>query len=260
MFKFISNLNHLINPLDIGSVVLCPPELGFDKTNHRIFPHKIGVFFFIWSVVGVFHLVGGRCFSFGRWSVVGVFHLVGGRCFSFGRWPVFFIWSVASVCHLVGGRLCIWSVVDGFYIRCDQWSVSISVGGRCFMFLMVGGRFFRQWSVVCVLSSIWSVVDGTRSVVNGTRSVVDGTRSVVGGQWSVVGGWSVGGGFVLRLVRCSFLQVELMYPDQEKALRAFLKEVIFSSVRTESISCPSSDLNKNTISLQNWKQANSCWF
>ena len=26
---------------------------------------------------------------------------------------------------------------------------------------------------------------------------------------------------------CSFLQVEEMYPDQEEALRAFLKEVIF---------------------------------
>ena len=42
-----------------------------------------------------------------------------------------------------------------------------------------------------------------------------------------------------------------MYPDQEKALGAFLKEVIFSSARTQSISESSSDLNKNTISLQN---------
>ena len=38
--------------------------------------------------------------------------------------------------------------------------------------------------MVGILSSIWSVVGGTRSVVGGTRSVV--------------GGWSVGGGFVLR--------------------------------------------------------------
>ena len=58
---------------------------------------------------------------------------------------------------------------------------------------------------------------------------------------------------------CSFLQVEEMYPDQEKALRAFLKE-IFSSVRTKSISDPSSDLNKNTISLENRKRTNSCCF
>ena len=56
---------------------------------------------------------------------------------------------------------------------------------------------------------------------------------------------------------CSFLQVEEMYPDQEKALRAFLKEVVFPSIRTKSISDPSSDLNKNTISLQIRKQTNS---
>ena len=59
---------------------------------------------------------------------------------------------------------------------------------------------------------------------------------------------------------CSFLQVEEMYPDQEKALGAFIKEVIFSSARTQSISDTSSDLNKNTISLQNRKKTNSCWF
>ena len=34
---------------------------------------------------------------------------------------------------------------------------------------------------------------------------------------------------------CSFLQVDGMYPDQEKALITFLKEVIFSSARTQSI-------------------------
>ena len=33
----------------------------------------------------------------------------------------------------------------------------------------------------------------------------------------------------------SFLQVDGMYPDQEKVLRTFLKEVIFSSARTQSI-------------------------
>ena len=43
---------------------------------------------------------------------------------------------------------------------------------------------------------------------------------------------------------CSFLQVDEMYPDQEKALAGFLKEEIFSSARTQSISDPSSDLNK----------------
>ena len=59
---------------------------------------------------------------------------------------------------------------------------------------------------------------------------------------------------------CSFLQVEEMYPDQEKALRAFLKKVVFSSAHTQSISDPSSDLNKNTISLQIREKTNSCWF
>ena len=59
---------------------------------------------------------------------------------------------------------------------------------------------------------------------------------------------------------CSLLQVEERYPDQEKALKAFLKEMIFSSVRTKSISDPSSDLNKNTTSLQNRKRTNSFWF
>ena len=133
MFKCKSNLNHLINLLDIGSVVLYPPELGFDKTDHRVFPHKIGVFF-IWSVVGVFHLVSGRYLS-----------LVGGR------------WSEAC------GRLCVWSVVGGFYGRCDRWSVSVSVGGWCFMFLMVGSFIDNgRWSV---LSSVWSVVGGLWAMV-----------------------------------------------------------------------------------------------
>ena len=60
-------------------------------------------------------------------------------------------------------------------------------------------------------------------------------------------------------IACIFLRVE-MYPDQEKALTAFLKEMIFCSVHTKSISDPSSDLNNNTISLQNRKKTNSCWF
>ena len=55
---------------------------------------------------------------------------------------------------------------------------------------------------------------------------------------------------------CSFL--EEMYPDQEKALGAFLKEVIFSSAKTQSISDPSSDLNKNWISSQNREKTYSC--
>ena len=46
------------------------------------------------------------------------------------------------------------------------------------------------------------------------------------------------------MMACSFLQVEEMYPDQEKVLRAFLKEMIFSSALTQSISDPLSDLNK----------------
>ena len=45
-----------------------------------------------------------------------------------------------------------------------------------------------------------------------------------------------------------------LYPDQEKALTGFLKELIFSSAPTKSISDPSPDLNKNTISLQNRKK------
>ena len=46
-------------------------------------------------------------------------------------------------------------------------------------------------------------------------------------------------------VACSFFQVEEMYPDQEKVLiESILKAVIFSSARTQSISDPSSDLNK----------------
>ena len=58
-----------------------------------------------------------------------------------------------------------------------RWSVSDVVGGRCFAFLLVGGRFLFL-RMVCVLLSIWSVV---------------------GGSWSLVCGlWSVGGGFVLR--------------------------------------------------------------
>ena len=53
---------------------------------------------------------------------------------------------------------------------------------------------------------------------------------------------------------CSLLQVDKMYLNQEKALVAFLNEVTFSSARSQSISDPSSDLNKNMISLQNRKK------
>ena len=54
---------------------------------------------------------------------------------------------------------------------------------------MVGGRLFL---------GKWSVVGGRWSVVLGRWSVVGGRCH--SGQWSVVGGWSVGGGFVLRLI------------------------------------------------------------
>ena len=47
----------------------------------------------------------------------------------------------------------------------------------------------------------------------------------------------------------SFLQVEEMYPDQKKTLRAFLKKVVFSSARTQSISDPSSDLKTKIRSV-----------
>ena len=57
---------------------------------------------------------------------------------------------------MVGGRFLVWSVVDGFYGQCERWSVSSVVGGQCFAFLLVGGRFyFREWSVV---GGSWSVV------------------------------------------------------------------------------------------------------
>ena len=77
------------------------------------------------------------------------------------------MWSV------VGSEFLVCSVVGGFY-------------GRCFVFLLVGGRFLflrmvgGRWSVVGVLISIY------------------GRWSVAHGRWSVVDGWSVGGGFVLR--------------------------------------------------------------
>ena len=48
----------------------------------------------------------------------------------------------------------------------------------------------------------------------------------------------------VEAIACIFLKVEEMYPDQEKALTAFLKEMIFTSVHTKSISDPSSDLTK----------------
>ena len=92
------------------------------------------------------------------------------RTFVGGRWSV--------VC----GRSYIWSVVGGefWFGRCRRWSVSNVVGGRCFAFLLVSGRFLFLRMV-------------------GGRCL---NKYMVGGRWSVVGGWSVGGGFVLhRLIR-----------------------------------------------------------
>ena len=43
----------------------------------------------------------------------------------------------------------------------------------------------------------------------GKWSVVGGAWSVVGGRWSVVGGWSVGGGFVLRLQQSTDFHFEI---------------------------------------------------
>ena len=80
-----------------------------------------------------------------------------------------------------------------------------------------------------------------------------------GGAWSKrSSGYDEGKFRTAMVMACSFLQVEEIYPDQEKALTGFLKEVSFCSSRTQSISDPSSDLNKNTISLQNRKKTNSC--
>ena len=78
--------------------MLYPPELGFDKTDHRVFPHKICVF-------------------------------------SFGRWSVFFIWSV--VYHSVGGRS-LWSVMRMVGSRWFLWSVRSVVGGRSAFQSVVG--------------------------------------------------------------------------------------------------------------------------
>ena len=80
-----------------------------------------------------------------------------------------------------------------------------------------------------------------------------------GGAWSRRSSSYDEGKFITAMaIACSFLQVEEIYPNQEKALTGVLKEVIFSSARTQSISDPSSDLNKNMIKLQNRKKTNSC--
>ena len=96
--------------------MLYPPELGFDKTDHRVFPHKICVF-------------------------------------SFGRWSVFFIWSVAY--HSVGGRWFLWSVrsvvcgrsafqsVVGVLCFDGRLFFSTMVGGRCSIQYLVGGRWHK---------------------------------------------------------------------------------------------------------------------
>ena len=76
-----------------------------------------------------------------------------------------------------------------------------------------------------------------------------------GGTWSRRSSSNDEGKFREAMgMTCSFLQVEEMYPDQEKA---FLTKMIFPSVHIKSISDPSSDLNKNMISLQNRKRMNS---
>ena len=139
LFKFKSNLNHLINLPDIALVVLYPPELGFDKTDHCVFPQK--AVFFIWSMADVFHLVGGRRpvvgYAYGRWSVVFMVGAIGGRC--------------RSAFQSVVGVLCfLWSVVGCF---------STMVGGRCSIQYLVGGSWHKvggRWSVV----GGWSVGGG----------------------------------------------------------------------------------------------------
>ena len=69
-----------------------------------------------------------------------------------------------------------------------------------------------------------------------------------GGAWSRRSSSYDDGKFKTAMVMaCSFLQVEEIYPDQEKALTGLSKEVIISSARTQSISDPSSDLKKNTF-------------
>ena len=94
---------------------------------------------------------------FGRWSVVGL---------PFGWWSVVNFWF---------GR---WSMVFMVGAGGDRWSVSNVVGGQCFAFLLVGGRFLflRMVGGPCL------------------------NQYVVSGLWSVVSGWSVGGGSVLRLL------------------------------------------------------------
>ena len=42
---------------------------------------------------------------------------------------------------MVCGRSSIWSVVNFWYGRWFLWSVRAVVSGRCFAFLLVGGRF-----------------------------------------------------------------------------------------------------------------------
>ena len=85
-----------------------------------------------------------------------------------GRWSV------------VGGlTTMIWSVV-GFFTAIGRWSVVFQIGGRWFL-----------WSVVGYFLGKWSVVPGRWSVVPGRWSVVGVTVVVVGGLWSVAGRWAV---------------------------------------------------------------------
>ena len=81
---------------------------------------------------------------------------------------------------MVDEEFLVWSVVDGFYGQCAQWSAFHLVGGRCFAFLLFGGQFlFSRMVGGHVIINIWLVVGGLWSVVCG--------------RWLVVGS-----GFVLR--------------------------------------------------------------
>ena len=60
-----------------------------------------------------------------------------------------------------------------------------------------------------------------------------------GGAWSSRSSSNDEGKFrEAKAMACSFLQVKEMYPDQEKAVRKFLKKLILSSARTQSIFRP----------------------
>ena len=85
---------------------------------------------------------------------------------------------------MVGGRLLFWSVV-GFFTAIGWWFF------RSVVPLVGGGYFLGKWSVV-----------GGRCHCS---------------RWSVVGGWSVGGGFVLRLTEIAHsFHIKLRVPITNK--------------------------------------------